>query len=80
VLADVKIVVVVGSVDLESIFSHVLSVKKDALDGSTVGLVVHVNLEAVGIVSFRVGRNDQSLEGSAEGRDRVTEKFGGSVS
>jgi hypothetical protein len=55
VLADVKVVVVIGSPYLESVFSHVLSVQQEALDRRTVGLMINVNLEAVGIISLGVG-------------------------
>jgi len=79
VLADVKVLVVVRSPDLESVFSHVLSVEQQCLDRGAVGLVVHVNLEAIGIVRLRIGGDDRSLESSTEFRNGVAEKFRGSV-
>jgi len=54
VLADVKVLVVFRSKHLETIFFHVLSVKKHALSGCAVRFVIHVDLEAVQIISLRV--------------------------
>jgi len=73
VLADVQVVVVVRSPDLESVFSHVLSVQQQALDGGAVRFVVHVDLETISIISLRVRRDECSLKSSAESRHCVAE-------
>jgi len=76
VLANVKVLVVIGGPHLESVFFHVLSVQKYGLDRSAVRLVVHVDLEAVEIVCLRIRRDDSSLESSAEVGNCIAEKLG----
>lgn len=53
-LADVQVLVVIGSPDLESVFSHALSIHEKTLNGSTIRFMIHVDLETVGIISLGI--------------------------
>ena len=60
--------------NLESVLLHVLGVVEDGFDRGTVGLVAHVDCEAVIVVKFRVLVNKELGNQFAQNRDVAAEK------
>jgi len=74
VLSDSEDGVVVVCVNLETILSHSLSVVHHSFDTGTIGLVIHVNLEAISVIKFRVIADKQTLKSFADWGEHVAEK------
>jgi len=73
-LVSVEQVLVVVGVDLEAVLLQVLGVVKDGFDGSTVGLVAHVNSEPIVVVKLGVGGDEKRRKQLTEDWDVATEQ------
>lgn len=80
VLSDSEEGVVVVCVNLETILSHSLSVVEHSFDTGTIGLVIHVNLEAVSVVKFCVLADKQTLKSFTDWGKHVAEKCNSIIS
>ena len=72
-------VIVMVSVDLESILFQVLSVVQDCLDTGTIGLVAHVNGESVIVIKFWVLIDEKLSDKLAEFGNVSAEELGDST-
>ena len=68
--------IVVRSPHLEAILLHVLSIQQHGLNGSTVGFMVHINLEAFFIVSCNIMTDKHMLDGLAQECEGSAEQTG----